>query len=160
MSMRGKTLLIVRRSHLYLSVFFAPLLLMFVVTGWAQTMDFGRSSTLMRGLSQVHMHQVYPTGPSADRAKGGGGRPGGETGRFAARGGGERFDGTGERARVRINALPMKWLVAVMSVSLIVSLSLGLVLAFTMVPNRVPVWVALDLGVAVPVGLLVWAHAY
>ena len=158
--MRGKTLLIVRRLHLYLSVFFAPLLLMFVVSGWAQTMDFGRSSTMMRGLEQVHMHQYYSTGPQADRARGGGGRPDGEAGRFAGRGGGERLDGRGERGRTRTSTMPMKWLVAVMSVSLIISLLLGLVLAFTVVPSRIPVWLALDLGVAVPAGLLVWAHTH
>ncbi len=53
---------------------------------------------------------------------------------------------------------PTKWLVVAMCVSLMVSISLGLVLAFTMVRNRTPVWIALILGVATPVLLLALAH--
>lgn len=136
--MRGKWLLMVRRLHLYLSVFFAPLLLLFIVTGWAQTMGFARSTPVMHSLSEVHTAQYYPL-PTA------------ETGKF-------RFEGKrGGLKRAEMNA-PTKWLVVAMCVALLVSVSLGLVLAFTMVRNRIPVWIALILGVATPVTLLVIAH--
>jgi hypothetical protein len=145
--MRGKILLIVRRLHLYLSVFFAPLLLLFIITGWAQTMDFDHSSTLMRRLSTVHKNDYFPSSAtsSADHH---GSRPR-EFGDADRREGGPK---TG------VPTWPMKWLVSAMCVSLIISISLGLVLAFTMVRNRTPVWIALILGIATPVALLTAAH--
>ena len=137
--MRGKWLLLVRRLHLYLSVFFAPLLLLFVITGWAQTMGFVNSTSVMRSLSRVHMNQYYPTpganGPNEKGLK------------FSFKGkGGGNF------------TWPTKWLIVAMCVSLLVSISLGLILAFTMVRNRIPVWIALILGVATPVLLLTLSH--
>jgi len=144
--MRGKVLLIVRRLHLYLSVFFSPLLLLFIVTGWAQTMDFDHSSTLMRRLSAVHKNDYFPTAETkSPDARGG--RP-------------HDFGGAGRRGEPKAHELtwPMKWLVSAMCVSLLISISLGLALAFTMVRNRVPVWIALILGVALPVSFLTTAH--
>jgi hypothetical protein len=137
--MRGKTLLIVRRLHLYLSVFFAPLLLVFVVTGWAQTMNFDRSNPFLNRLSEVHTSQLYPTEPQHKNQNG-------------------SWEGDWEGRHMRISNLPMKELIALMSIALLVSISLGLALAFTMVRNRVPVWIALILGVATPVFLLTLAH--
>ena len=67
--MRGKILLVVRRLHLYLSVFFAPLLLLFVITGWAQTMDFDHATPVLERLSKVHTQQFFSTAlPDADPA--------------------------------------------------------------------------------------------
>jgi hypothetical protein len=137
--MSGKTLLIVRRLHLYLSVFFAPLLLVFVITGWAQTMDFDHSNALLNRLSAVHTRQFFPTTAQRRIANG-------------------SYLGQWNVAKTRMPNEPVKWLVAAMSVALLVSISLGLVLAFTMVRNRLPVLVALFLGIAVPVGLLTLAH--
>ena len=45
-----------------------------------------------------------------------------------------------------------------MSIALLISIFLGLILAFTMVRNRLPVILALILGIATPVFLLVLAH--
>ncbi len=140
--------------HLYLSVFFAPLLLLFVITGWAQTMDFDHATPLLSRLSQVHLHQTF----SLPERKGDGPRfgPGGPRlgeGDPRLGPGGPRFGGARRPGPGEMNA-PMKWLIAAMSVALIVSISLGLVLAFTMVRNRLPVWIALILGIATPVALL------
>jgi hypothetical protein len=131
--MRGKILLVVRRLHLYLSVFFAPLLLLFVITGWAQTMDFDHSTPVLERLSNVHTEQFFAMEPRKGRT-------------------------SAERDAEEAAARPMKWLVAAMSVALIVSIGLGLVLAFTLVRQRVAVWIALLLGIATPVLLLAAAH--
>jgi hypothetical protein len=114
------------------------LLLMFVVTGWAQTMNFDHSSAFLGRLSQVHTRQFYPYGPATTDAKGGIHVPGGklETG----------------------DTVPMKWLVGAMSVALILSILLGLVLAFSMARLRFPSLIALILGVGIPVVFLVLAH--
>jgi hypothetical protein len=163
--MRGPTLLIVRRLHLYLSVFFAPLLLLFVVTGWAQTMGFDRSSPLLSRLSQVHEHQTFNLqqqkgGGQRFREGGpqfGGGAPGAEGAGPRFEGGAQRFGEAGRGGGRAIN-LPMKWLVVAMSIALIISIGLGLVLAFTMVRNRLPVVLALILGILTPVALLALAQ--
>jgi hypothetical protein len=133
--MRGPVLLVVRRLHLYLSVFFAPLLLLFIVSGLAQTMDFDHSTPLLRDLSQVHTKQFFPTAADAGKI-------------------GEKID----RARFTELTKPMRWLVAAMCGALLVSICLGLALAFTMVRKRAPVWIALILGIATPVLLLALAH--
>ena len=103
-------------------------------------MDFDHSAQLLRNLSQVHTHQFYPSAQ--------------ESGKFAGNG----FAGHAGRSKRREAIGPMKWLIASMCVALLTSISLGLVLAFTMVRNRVPVWIALILGVATPVAFLVAAH--
>ena len=133
--MRGKVLLLIRRLHLYLSVFFAPLLLVFIVSGWAQTMDFDHSTPLLRNLSQIHTKQFYPLASDAGKI-------------------GPKVD----RARFEQITLPMRWLVAAMCGALLISIILGLVMAFTMVRQRVQVCVALALGIALPAGLLALAH--
>lgn len=135
--MSGKTLLIIRRLHLYLSVFFAPLLLVFIISGWAQTMDFDHSTPLLRNLSQIHTKQFYPLAIDAGKI-------------------GPKVD----RARFEQITMPMRWLVAIMCVALLVSIILGLVMAFTMVRQRVQVCLALFLGIVMPVGFLVLAHFY
>jgi len=145
--MRGKMLLLVRRTHLYLSVFFAPLLLLFVITGWAQTMDFDHSTVLMERLSKVHMKQYFPTEAGSGR------KP-----IFRTTPGLQGADQKENKSAVKRITRPFKFLVAAMCVALIVSISLGLILAFTVVRNRIPVWIALILGIATPVLLLALAH--
>jgi hypothetical protein len=146
--MHGKWLLLVRRTHLYLSVFFAPLLLLFVITGWAQTMDFDHSSTLMERLSKVHTKQFFPTDDNFDRKQV-------FTTTTPGVAGTEPREG---RTPAKRMTWPTRWLIASMCVALITSISLGLILAFTMVRNRIPVVIALILGIATPVLLLALAH--
>lgn len=141
-SMRGKWLHWVRRFHLYLSVFFAPLLLLFVITGWAQTTGFVNSTVLMRELSAVHKDQYFSIGGYRANGKW----------TFAGQ------TGTGTKNSTQRITWPTKLLVVAMCIALITSISLGLILAFTMVRNRIPVWIALILGVATPVLLLAVAH--
>ena len=114
-----------RRIHLYLGCFFAPMLLFYVATGWYQTLHPNRNKTAgeaggwISRLRQVHVDQIYPTAsrnysPGAYRA-----------------------------------------LVVLMAVALIVTTLLGVVMAFRVQRSRWPVWLALGLGVLMPV-LLLW----
>ena len=59
-----------RRLHTFLSVFFSPLLILFVVTGWWQTVTVNRNKGLGFGgswiekLSTIHVDNYFPlTGP-------------------------------------------------------------------------------------------------
>ena len=116
---------LLRRLHLYLGVFFAPLLLLFTVTGWWQTVSPNRNKGLGFGqswiekLSTIHVDQYYPlAGPHT----------------YATH--------------------TFKWLVVAMSIGLILSLLLGLILAFKGSPRKNSVLLSLAAGIAVPLVLL------
>lgn len=116
-----------RRLHLYLGCFFAPLLLFFVASGWYQTVNPDRlksvseAESLPQKLRVVHTDQIYPSDhelrrPSSPRA-------------FQA-------------------------LVVTMSAALIATTVLGVVLAFRTSRRAWPVATALGLGLLVPVAVL------
>ena len=115
-----------RRVHLYLGCFFAPLLLFYVATGWYQTVNpdrrkgVGDSSDLISRLSRVHVEQYYPT-----------------------------ESGTG------YSTFFFRLLIVLMAIALITTVSLGIVLAFRTSRNKWPVWFSLGLGIALPV-ILLW----
>ena len=115
-----------RRVHLYLGCFFAPLLVFYVTTGWYQTVNPDRrkgvadSTDLISRLSRVHVEQYYPTESATGYA----------TGWFRA-------------------------LVVTMAVALMVTVILGIILAFRTSRNKWPVWISLALGIVLPV-LLLW----
>lgn len=117
-----------RRAHLYLGCFFAPMLLFYVLTGWYQTVNPERlksaaeAETLVQKLRTVHVDQVYPgeeefTKPSSPKL-------------FQA-------------------------LVVVMSLAATVTIVLGLVLSFKTLKQQWPVWLSLGLGIVLPL-LLLW----
>lgn len=114
-----------RRLHLYLGCFFAPMLLFFVVTGWYQTVNPDRrkgasdSDTIISRLNRVHVEQYFPS---------------------------ESAEG--------YTIKPFTWLVVAMSVALIATTVLGIVLAFRCSRNKWPVWISLVFGFVVPMAIL------
>ena len=117
---------LVRRLHLYLGVFFAPLLLFFVVSGWYQTANPDRrkspdeAQAVWDRMRSVHAEQILPS-PSVDA----------------------------------YSPKLMRWMIYTMSASLIVTALLGIVLAFKMLRAQWLVWLCLALGFAVPL-LFLW----
>ena len=117
---------LLRRLHLYLGCFFAPLLLFYVATGWYQTVTvdrrkgLGEAETWIDRLRSVHVDQIYPT----DSAMG-----------YSPR--------------------LFQILVVLMAVALLVTIALGVILAFRSIRQRWLVWLALGLGIALP-ALLLW----
>src|ERR1700761_1767957 len=113
-AMRGKWLLIVRRIHLYLGVFFAPLLLLFVITGWWQMfaedrmLQDERKAPVINQLSRIHVGQYYP--------------------------------GFG---KTTLSSTAFEILVVAMCIGLILLILLGVILAFTATRHRTPVFFAL-----------------
>ena len=116
-----------RQYHLYLGVFFAPLLLFFVGTGWYQVnnrdrlKDPSEAETLVQKFRVVHTDQIYPSEHEFKK-----------------------------RSSPRVFGV----MVGVMSAAIIATTLLGVVLAFR--TQRGP-WggvAALALGLAVPVVLL------
>ncbi|MDB6024487.1 MAG: hypothetical protein JWM68_710 [Verrucomicrobiales bacterium] len=115
-----------RRLHLYLGCFFAPMLLFFIATGWYQTVNpdrrkgVGDSDTIVSRLNRVHVEQYFPT----DTAQG-------------------------------YSTKWFTWLVVAMSVALIATTVLGLILAFRFSKKKLPVYLSLVLGIALPM-LILW----
>ena len=115
----------IRRLHLYLGCFFAPLLLFYLATGWYQTLhpdrrkNPGEADDWIARFRSVHVDQIYPA----------------------------------ERANAYSPTL-FRALIVIMSLALILTLVLGIILAFRSLRNRWPVWLSLGLGILVPVVLL------
>ena len=129
--MKLPSLKLLRRLHLYLGVFFAPLLIFYVATGWYQTVNvdrrkgLGEAEGLVDKLVSVHVDQVYPT----DQAL------------------------AWEPGAFRV-------LVVVMSLALLATVLLGMVLAIRSTARRWPVWLSLGLGIVLPLFLLWLGQRY
>jgi hypothetical protein len=116
-----------RQIHLYLGVFFTPLLLFFIATGWYQTINPdrlkspGEAESLPQKFRVVHTEQIFP-----------------------------------ETGALRQTASPKSFqvLVVAMSVALITTTVLGLVLAAQFGRPRWAVWVSLAVGILLPVAIL------
>jgi hypothetical protein len=117
----------IRKLHLYLSVFFAPLLLFFIGTGWYQTVNtqrnklLGEQDTFASRLTSVHVDQIYPSNT-----------------------------GTGE-----YSTLLFKTFVVSMCVALLVTIALGIILAFKTTRRAWVVCAYLLFGAFLPV-LFLW----
>lgn len=117
---------ILRRLHLYLGVFFAPLLLFFILTGWHQTVTPDRrkgtadSDDWISRLNRVHVEQYYPS----KRAEG-------------------------------YSTTLFTGLVVAMAIGLTATVGLGVWLAFQTLKASWAVWLSLVLGFLVPV-LALW----
>lgn len=117
-----------RLLHLHLGVFFTPMLLFFIGTGWFQTVNRDRlkspseAETLVQKLRVVHTDQIFP-----------------ETGALR------------QKASPRL----FQSLVVGMSVALILTTLLGLVLAFRFSRSTWQVGLSLALGALAPV-LVLW----
>jgi hypothetical protein len=117
----------VRKLHLYLSVFFAPMLIFFIGTGWYQTLQvernksLGEQQTFVSKLTSIHVDQVYPK----------------------------------EQATGEYSTTLFKVLVVAMSICLLVTIALGIYLAFRTSRNIWPVWISLLIGIILPV-LFLW----
>ena len=117
-----------RRLHTWLGVFFAPLLIFFVATGWYQTVTIQRNKSSgqpgdwLSNLTQVHVDQIYPTERGAEQG---------------------------------YSPALFRMLVVAMSISLLLTIGLGIFLAFRSNRKAWPVWLALALGIILPV-LFLW----
>jgi len=116
---------LLRRIHLYLGCFFAPLLVFYVSTGWYQTVNpdrrkgVGDSTDFISRLSRVHVEQYYPT----ESASG-------------------------------YSTYLFRGLIVIMAVALITTVILGVILAFRTSRNKWPVWLSIALGIVLPIVLL------
>ncbi len=114
-----------RAIHTWLGVFFAPLLLLFVVTGWWQTFatddtkDHGPINAFLAKLSDIHTSDYFQHHAGEPHSSG-----------------------------------HFKLFVSLMAATLILSILLGLIIACQNPRQRLAVALALALGIALPVLIL------
>jgi hypothetical protein len=121
---------VMRNIHLYLGVFFAPLLMFFLISGSWQTFDLHEASdsgdykppAIIKSLSAVHKDQRW-----ADRQK----KP--------------------------ESSVPFRYLVLLMAAGLLVTTALGIVMAFKYTRPWI-VWVLLAMGISIPCWMLFAAY--
>jgi hypothetical protein len=117
---------LLRKIHLFLGCFFAPILVFFICTGWYQTVThdrkkgLGEAETWVEKLTTVHVDQIYPS-------------PAAET----------------------YSTTAFKYFIVVMSLALLATILLGIILAFRFSRRKWPVFLSLVLGFGVPI-LLLW----
>ena len=117
-----------RRVHLYLGCFFAPMLLFYILTGWYQTLNPnrlkspGEAETLVQKFRVIHTDQIYPT----------------------------EHEFTKPSSPKLYQAL-----VVVMAAAATATIVLGIILAFQTLRNKWPVWISFGLGLLLPV-ILLW----
>jgi len=120
--MKIKWMLLLRRTHLYLGVFFSPLLLMFILTGWWQTVTTDEEKEREGGF----FHELMKSFSSV------------------------HTDDSYPRPNAHHHEWVMKTLVVSMCVALILSILLGLVLAWQTTKGKWRVVLVLGLGILVP----------
>src|SRR5215831_8996691 len=110
-----------RRLHTYLGVFFAPLLLFYVLTGWYQTVVHDRlkspgdAETLAQHLRTIHVDQIYPTNKGLSHPS---------------------------------SPKMFQWMVVTMAIALTVTILLGIIIAFKSARKPWPILASLVLGLA------------
>lgn len=119
----------IRQLHLWLGVFFAPMIIFFAFSGALQTFNLHETRkggsyhapAWIARLAAVHKDQRLSEGRHAP------------------------------------SSMPFKWLVAAMSVGLIFTSGLGIYMGFKFHKDRRVIWALLALGVALPV-LFLFIH--
>lgn len=122
-----------RQIHQYLGCFFAPLLLLFTITGAWQSFMLHRAKkddsfhppALVAALSEIHMNQRFPT-PGANPS----------------------------------SSVWFRWLILLMAAGLVVTTVLGLVMAFQFSRQKWLVGLCLAAGILCPVFLLLAARGF
>jgi len=118
---------VMRNIHLYLGVFFAPLLMFFLISGSWQTFNLHEANksgsyvppAIIKSLSQVHKDQRWVDGKKVPKS-----------------------------------SKPFQWLVILMAVGLLATTILGIMMAFKYTKPWI-VWACLLMGFLIP-SFLIW----
>ncbi|WP_267387744.1 hypothetical protein [Sphingomonas sp. GC_Shp_3] len=145
--MKARTTRRLRQIHLYIGMFFAPMILLFALSGALQTFRLneprgwgGTPPTWMVWVGAIHKNQSAPRDNARhdDRHD-------------------DHQDARPKPARppqVAPSPLPLKILTVLMAVGLFASTVIGMVIALNLRAYRTGSWVALALGTVLPIVLL------
>ena len=137
-------LALIRQLHVYVSVFVAPSLIFFALTGALQTFripDEKTAPVLIQKLARVHKDDVFALKPARPK------RPEG-AGPAQAR------PPAPEKAASKLSTEVLKWFFAVVSVAIATSAALGLWMALAYHRRKGLLWVLFVAGAAAPVLIL------
>ena len=149
--MRPNTLRLLRRYHHYLGLFFAPMILLFAISGALQTVRLqeakgygGTPPNWIVWLASVHKDQGPPRERKAEKPKPAPGTAEAQKPRAEASAG----------AAKRPSPLPLKIFVVLLSIALSLSTITGIVIALASRAMRRSSIILLVLGTVVPIVLL------
>ncbi|HEY2358201.1 MAG TPA: hypothetical protein VGH86_12190 [Phenylobacterium sp.] len=144
---------LIRQLHIYLSVFVAPTLIFFAITGALQTFRIpdqkGASVTLVK-LARLHKDTVFAVKPPRPKRPEGANAGGGANG-------GERHGpdaGPPAKPQPKPSTEALKWFFSLASVGIAVTTLFGLWMALAYSKRKAILWVILVAGTAAPVLLL------
>jgi len=144
---------LIRQLHIYLSVFVAPTLIFFAITGALQTFRIpdqkGAPVTLVK-LARLHKDTVFAVKPPRPK------RPEGANAGGGANGGERHGPDAGPAAKPQPKATTeaLKWFFSLASVGIAISALLGLWMALAYSKRKAILWIVLIAGTAAPVLLL------
>lgn len=146
--MTGQTLRLIRRWHLYIAMFFMPLLLLFAVSGAIQTFRLneakgwgGPAPKVLVWIGAIHKDQMPPNASE-------------EAARDAKWAASVRADAGKHKKSTPATVLALKVYVVAVAIGLFVSIVLGSIIAFTSPITRRPAALAVALGTLLPLGLI------
>lgn len=127
---------LLRRLHLYLGCFFAPLLVLYIGSGWyfiqfeARQKSDTEAITFVQKLYWVHTKQYYPRQTEAANTP-------------------------GIITQSAYDTRLFRWLIYGLVAGVTMTIALGVVLAFQTLKNKGPIWISLALGIIIPI-LFLW----
>jgi len=135
---------VIRQLHVWVSVFVAPSLIFFAITGALQTFrvpDQKDASVLLQKLARVHRDDVFAVKPAKPK------KP------EAAKAEGPKKPET-EKPKAKPSTEVAKWFFAITSIGIAITTLLGLWMALAYSRQKLVIWALLIAGAATPVIIL------
>jgi hypothetical protein len=142
-------LMLLRKLHIYISVFIAPSLLFFAGTGAFQTFripDRKDAPVLLQKLARVHRDDVFAVKPAPPPKKPEAKAEGDEHAKPAA--------APAPKPKAKASTTAVKWYFAIVSIAILVTTILGLWMALAYHREKRLIWALLIAGAAIPMILL------
>jgi hypothetical protein len=134
---------LIRQWHVYVSVFVAPSLIFFAITGALQTFripDRADAPVLLQKLARVHKDDVFAVKPARPKPP--------ESSKPA------QAEKPKPKARARVSTEVAKWFFTAVSVAIAVTTLFGLWMALAYSRRKAVIWALLIAGAAAPVVIL------
>lgn len=158
--MKAQTMQKLRRYHYYLGVFFAPMIIMFALSGALQTFRLQEEKgwgseppAWIVWMGSIHRDSKLPKAKAPEIAQPDAGKPVADGGKPAAEVAKAEVPKPKPKSP-QVNKLPMQIFMVVMSVALLISSFLGIAIALNSKVTRQPSLVMLALGALVPLALV------
>lgn len=138
-----------RQWHVYISVFVAPSLLLFALTGALQTFripDEKAAPVLIQKLARVHKDEVFALKPGRPKKPDGAGK--------AADANPAEAKAPEVKKAPRPSTEVLKWFFSMVSVAIAITTLLGLWMALAYSREKLTIWMLLIAGTAAPVLIL------